>query len=404
MKNLFLFAVITLFIFTSCKKEESNNIPPTNLKWSYQLEPFGADTSAAIYDPIIFENIVIIPKNSFLGKKAELIALDKITGDHLWSWSEASEKYNKDGFVYKSYVHDGILAIGDNNYNAAIDIKTGETIWENLENNHGYSAISGVGDQIFKTGYIPRKRFWVQKANIYSGEWETIYEVDEIPNYNLGTYSPRAIEWEGKTYLAFHEIHWRSTPVYESNYFLNLYNITDDKFEWKTDTIPLDNPTSFTPSVFPAFDDGQILLGNEAIYSYNISDGRLKWKKSYDNSNTLGTDLAAINGKVYANNSDGFLLCLDVQTGTEIFRTTTGGSPSTIEFYEDNLYISAVTTYTHNQFMVIDANNGIVNQVLRSPFEEVDKTAVFQWALAVDQETGLAYTADYKNFLCYEFE
>ena len=403
MKNLFILSIITLFIFSSCRKDEFNDVKPEKLKWRYQLETIDSDIGASIHDPIVYEDMVIIPRESFQGSKAELIALNKHTGKLVWTWSEAYDNYNKDGFSGKSYVHDGILAIADNNYSAGLNIKTGETLWENIENIHGLTLLTGVDDQIFKTAYIPNQKYWLLKASIYTGEWEAFYHQDEIPDYRLDTYSPRAIEWQGKTYVGFHEIHWLGPPTYETNYFYNLFNITDNKFEWRTDTIPINHPNSHVPSVFPAFEDGQILLGNDAIYSYNISDGKLKWKNSYDNSTTIGADLATANGKVYANKGYEFLVCLDVHTGNEIFRTPTGGSPSTIEIHDGNVYMSAVTTFTHNQIMVIDANNGTVKHALRSPYDQVDEEAVLQWALAVDKETGLAYTADYKNVLCYDF-
>jgi len=401
MKNLFLISILSLFILTSCRKDE--NPRTENLRWEFTFESDNT-IDAVINDPIIYEDIVIIPRISFRQQKPELIALNKITGKELWRWSEAWEKYKKDGFSIRSYAYDGILAIGDNNYSAGLDIYTGETLWENLDTVHGRAGLTGAKDQIFKSALIPDQKYWIQKANIYTGEWENIYEFDKEPGFNLGSSPVSVIEWENKTYLTFHRTNWRSQPSHESQYFLNFFNVTDDSLAWETDTIPIQFPISPTPGAFPAFSEGQIMLANECIYSYNISDGSLKWKNTYDNTFVFATPIITYEGKVYGKNGDGYLLCLDVHTGREIFRTDTGGLPSTMNTYDGKIYMSGVFTHDGRVFMIIDANTGEVLNSFTGPGNQNIDTNVLQSSLTVDQETGVAYAATYNKLYCYDFE
>ena len=140
MKKLFLFSILIILLTSSCRRE--NNNLPEEIVWSYAIESADSEEASFIYDPIIYDNIVVIPRFSFRDNIGELIALDKVTGEVIWKWQEAHDKYDKDGFSQVSYVYDGILAIGDNNYTAGLNIYTGETIWENLDNVWGSSYIS----------------------------------------------------------------------------------------------------------------------------------------------------------------------------------------------------------------------------------------------------------------------
>jgi len=390
-----------MFFFTNCKKEE---LKLNNIKWSYELEKASNDVTAAIFDPIIYEDLVIIPRWSFDDHKGELIALNKTTGDLVWTWSEAYDNYNRDGFTYKSHVYDGILTIGDNNYSAGINIYTGETIWENSINMFGFAALTGVKEHMFRTIFATEDQYFVQKGNVYTGEWETIYEFNKVDGYNLGTRTPTAVEWQGKTYIMFHRIDWRDEDGYENNIYLYFYNVTDDELAWQSDIIPLDFRISHIPGIAPVFNEGQILIANGAIYSYNMSDGQLKWKKSYGNSFALSSNLDAADGKVYGNNADGYFVCLDVHTGEEYFNVTTGWSPSRVQVLDNKCYMSAVSRTAEDVVMVLSGHDGSVLHTVTDPFLEDQEITSMQSQMTVDKETALVYAADFKNILCYDFE
>jgi len=395
---------IPLLFLLSCGSNDSSNgesFKIENAIWYVELDDNGE--YSLIYDPIIYEDIIIYPKMATYFQDGELIAYNKNTGEELWRWSEAKEKYDKNGFSKFGYAYDGILAIGDNNYTAAIDIYTGETLWENYGNFHS-STVRGGGEHIFKIRMIPDSTHWVEKANIHTGIWETMYTLKKEDGFKLASRVPHPIEYNDKVYLAFLKSNWHSLPFYKENTFLYLYNVTDDLLEWKSDTIQTEYNTSGTPGVFPAFNEGKILLSNDAIYSYNIEDGSLAWRNYYGGSFTLTSRIEAKDGKVFGNNGQSFFIGLDVHTGDEIFRTETGGSPSRVQYHDGKCYLASVSKPGQgNWFMEIDGTNGAVINEFRAPSETNDP-GIFNWALTVDPETGNLYTGNQYHAICYNFE
>jgi len=402
MKNLMLF--IPLFFLLSCgsNDQSKNSFEIENAIWNVQLDDIGE--YSLIYDPIVYENIIIYPTMKTLFQDGELIAYDKNTGEELWQWSEALQKYDKNGFSKFSYAYDGVLAIGDNNYTAGLNIYTGETIWENLDEFHSLSAIRGIDEVIFKTRNIPDEKYFIEKANIHTGEWETIYTLKKEEGFNLGSKLPFPIKYNDKIYLSFIKGNWHSVPYYVEHTFLYLYNVTDDLLEWKSDTIQTEYNTSGTPGVFPAFDEGKILLSNDAIYAYNIEDGSLAWRNYYGGSFTLTSRIEAKDGKVFGNNGQSFFIGLDVHTGDELFRTETGGSPSRVQYHNGKCYLASISKPGQgNWWMEIDGTSGYVLNEFRAPSETNDP-GIFNWALTVDPETGNLYTGNQYHAICYNFE
>ncbi len=120
----------------------------------------------------------------------------------------------------------------------------------------------------------------------------------------------------------------------------------------------------------------------------------------------FSSHLTAVNGRVYANNGDQYFIGLDVHTGEEYFKTTTGDSPSKIVYNDNKCYMSDVST-SKSRLMVIDATAGDILYDVAAPYAKSwgeDKKWTFDGVCTVDPETGLVYTADHKYLLVYDFE
>ena len=109
------------------------------------------------------------------------------------------------------------------------------------------------------------------------------------------------------------------------------------------------------------------------------------------------------NGMVYGNNENQFMVGLDVHTGEERFKTTTGGSASKIAYHDDKCYMASVTVAGTNRLMILDAQTGRILENERAPFRDEDAQWVFERAIGVDPETGRVYTGDHRYLLVYDF-
>lgn len=249
------------------------------------------------------------------------------------------------------------------------------------------SAVEGLDEIIAGRHIINHNEHDIIKiSNVSDGKWQDMYSFVKEDSLKVQLKTPLPFSWKGKDYVTFVQAKWSSSPP-TSMHWLNLYNLTENRMEWTSDTIPLEHPLSGTPGVQPEFEDGQILLANDAIYSYNVEDGSLEWWKWYGNTFLISTHLTTANGMVYGNNNNQYMVGLDVHTGQEKFRTTTGGSASKIVYHDGKCHITSVTNSNGNRLMVIDGKSGEVIHDEPAPFREEDRDLTFDIAITVDPET-----------------
>jgi len=411
MKYL-LFLVLTSYM-TSCTRSQPEPNPETT---DSDREPIPFLKDSILLDqgrycimetPLIYEDYLLIMTTNWDTREGWINCYDKDSLELKWRWQEALDEFGAPakGFGSVSYVHDGILAIAQSNLSYGIDIQTGQTIWKNRDIDSAASAIFGNKNTIANTRIVDSKTHrTIISADISNGIWNTNFEFMKNDTLDVGLGTPLPFTWNEKEYLTFVSTKWTSSAQTRINK-LNLYNQTDGILEWTSDTIPLYQPLSGKPGVQPEFEDGQIILGNDALYSYNVEDGSLEWWEWYGNSFvSSGSHLTTADGIVYANNASQFLVGIDVHTGEEIINTITGGTPSPVEFHNGKCYMSSLTVGGTNRLMIIDGLTGEILQNVKAPFRSEDRDWTFERAIAVDPETGLVYTADHKYLLVYDFE
>ena len=359
---------------------------------------------ADVETPIIYKDKVIY----FISDSQEgwITAYDKESLDILWTWNEAFETYGSSatGYGATSYAYDGILCTSQSNLSYGIDIGTGKTLWHRRAES-GYSTIKGFEDQIFKVTWEEfTSDASIRKASIYNGSWDEIIRIQQTDSFHVRYFNPIAFNWAGEEYLSF-VLQKSSNVLNKKVHFLNLYSLTSNELIWTSDTIPTNASNGNGAPGVVTFYDGQLLLGSKALYSYNFEDGSLEWWKYYGNSFSSLTNLpVAHNGKLYANNESHFLVAVDVHTGEELFNVGSGGSCSQIQIYNGNVY---ETSWATSKFLGFDANTGKKLYDIDSPFAErfgENEFLRFEHILAIDPDTGLAYTSDGKHLLVYEFE
>jgi len=395
MKLGWLILPVFVFLLYSCNKDKGEN----NLIWESVL-----DQDVPIlnnFDPIIYKDQVI----QRVKQRGKIISYDKHSGDELWTWTDGNDSYGVDGYQIGTYIYGNILITGFTNLTYAINLDTGETIWEDKAETNGVAFYTGLGNKIVKYDYTPDIEYFIRIGNAETGEFETIHHWNKDDEYSIGNTLPLIFEWDGVEYVVWSQVKYGLPNGYhEYIQFLHLYNLDDGKMEWVSDTIPMQYSASGTAGLRPKFHDGQILLDNDAIYSYNVEDGSLEWWKYFGNGFTTSR-LTYAEGKVFANNDDSYMVALDVHTGYEYWRSQTNSGASHIKYNAEKVYISGGINVSESKrkLQILDAKTGstLINQHLDS--DNGNLLGAYDNVIGVDPETGRVYTSDHEHLMCFDF-
>ncbi len=159
----------------------------------------------------------------------------------LWLWQEAYEEFGipAKGFGSSSYIYNDILCVAQSNLSYGIDMNTGQTLWKNRDEK-GISYVKGINNSIIsKTHRIFNEDAQIRVADVDNGEWINVYDFVKEDSLSVQLTPPFPFTWKGKSYMCFVSSKWYAgLPI--RIYWLNLYNLTEDKLEWTSDTIPLE--------------------------------------------------------------------------------------------------------------------------------------------------------------------
>jgi len=398
MKNLSALILLVILFGSSCTKEDPNPLAEP-IVWKKEFNE--SDKSRFINDPFLYKNFIIYPLRGTDDQVGKLVAYNKENGEMVWEWQKAFDDYGSNGFSFKSYIYENLLICGDNNLSYGIDLNTGITLWDAKGDIHNAPYYCGIDNKVYSYDYINDEINYLKETNVLDGTWTYLWEFARTDEYKAYMGLPFPIEWQGKSYVTVITGKWIGS---DQNYFLNLYDLDNKKLAWTSDTIPLQVPLSGIPGLRPQFNEGKILLANDAIYSYNIEDGSLAWRADYGNTFVLNSHITAADGKVWGNNDTGFCVGLDVHTGREIFNTDTGGSTSRILYHDNKIYLGSVSSLTlgRNLIMVLNANNGRVIKQIEAPYFLDNYDWRFNKNMEIDPETGFLYTGDHRYAMCID--
>jgi len=407
MKNsIFLLLLSICILFPACQPNETDD-PEIEIPFLRNKIELDSGNLCIINSPIVYGDYLIVGIENLLDAEGWINCYDKNSLELVWRWREAADTYpGAYGFSSVMYAYDGILCIAQSNLSYGIDITNGQTIWHNRDE-FGDGYVRGnkelIADLTYEQWNVDAS---LRLANIYDGQWDTIYTSTAQLGFQMGFSDPYIFEWNNADYVCFVKTETKQNPFDEINW-LHLYNITEEKLEWISDTIPKVDVLGATP-LRPIFEDGQILLAGASIFSFNIEDGSLEWSKYYGSNFTFSSHLLVNEGRVYGNNHSGFLVGLDVHSGQEYINVTTAGGNGRIVYHDGKCYIpGAVGTDGYSYFIAVDLEIGELAHKIAAPYWEFfgeNSRWFFDFNLAVDPEYGTVFLSDHKFLMALDLE
>jgi outer membrane protein assembly factor BamB len=354
-----LIAMLLFVLCLSCDKDDdivkdSNGVVIRRPHlWATDISDNYAMPQVSISTPIIYDNSNILV-GSGENKQNSIMSLDANNGHVNWEWSDLQGLLNNPSYKDPIHIPRKAYHLNNNkfffNYSTSsycINLETGQTLWKNKLERSRDSNNAGIDDFYFSEGsqYSPideQKIYW---GNINSADDEQLLlrpDYTEVPNppYEAQGHvnSMRPFTYENNTYLAFgiENPYPDLTPGNSGFTELNLYNITQSKYEYKKVVVNSARETRVIGDLF--YQDGRLYFqSSNYIHGYDAMTGKELWR-AFIGSSPLTSRMILANNKLFSACEDRILYCVDALTGIVLWREQNTGTCSELTYLNGVVY------------------------------------------------------------------
>lgn len=408
---------IFLFVAFACNKEEISRetrntegvVVEMDYIWKTSLTDKALVSGGRINAPIFNGHFITI---SQFGALPAISAVDIFTGEIVWEWRDfIGNDSDLDFFTIKwPYVYENRMIFKNGPRTYCIDLNTGETLWNDLGsaeyNLSGY--ITGYKDKYFFEGQssndtLDYKHWSSYIGSVYGPNFEEMpyapydfipHDWERIANWYTGG---KMFEKDGKEYFVC--TYQRISDHYTIHSSLNLYNVTDDKWEyWQKMLVPPKLGNQATG--FPQVEDDIVITANGFnICANDVMTGDSIWEYNGTNNFTFG-GFEIIDGCVYAMEEVNGLHCFDLHTGEKRWTMWHYALGTTSQMAHLNGVIYFVNGGNGN-LMAVDMETGELLWDIESPDRESFRreVAVYEGGPG---EKNMVVTSTYQSAVAYE--
>lgn len=367
-------------------------LDPVTPQHLWVLPRDGGATVHGRFPQFIYGNnlITYLKKNG----QTRIIALDKISGKEIWSWSDLFTP-QEEAQTDDAHIFENILVWRSVRRVYSINLLTGQTVWrQNITNNVGFGAdnITGLGNRfLFPSARITYFSGLTHTGNIatgpilqYNGNINMVISsspqmfLNEIPNF-----VPQANRLDTLAILAHTDSEGEGANVF------NLYNLTQNKFIY-TKTIPGDTSGAF--SYPPSIQNGKIYFpAGPVILCFDLKTGNELWRTRFSSITTSA--LLIVNNKIYSTNENHTTYCLDLETGKILWQTGTRGGASKPFYMNGVIYFTSIAD---GHLYGLDAENGKILMKIDDPRSGIGFQDVVTGA------DGKIYASTWTHLYCFK--
>lgn len=386
------------------------------------IEPYGSYLNA-YRSPIVHKNQIIFIKRSCLSSnsscnyKGEIKSFDKRTGETLWSY-DIDDAFN--GVIAVEKTRDDQLVLLMGKGIVGFDLQSREVLWKTLYNNvvtdggrGGFSIaiFDEVGVISIDQGSSPwPDAYYLYKFDLTSGVGEIMYEIQShevegegVLTFHLGASAVHRDRHTGDEKLIFRVGTSGPNATINSPTRLYSYNVTADSLEWKSPSYTTLAP--FAPQEPIIYGDWVFMSGDvrptteERLYKFDIATGNILDSLTMIARSGFGTSqYLEHKGKLYLNAVSEEMYCIGPERMQVIWEIQDGSATACLNsvIHEDVWFINSGG---EGSLYAIDAFTGeILDEFEPSSLENFRGADV-----AVDPETGILYTQNYRNAIALKF-
>jgi outer membrane protein assembly factor BamB len=370
--------------------------------------------------PLVGEKGIIFPKSKppLAGQPRQhiyMVLKDQQTGDDLWTWDNFKETY-QNVYIYQSYQDDlsGIFYWGDGSRGYGINMQTGNSVWEKTYDQAWAGVPRVAGKEFYYNTLNPKEYFnqAISRPNVYIGNLKTgAIEPLVTPIYS-GTIGQigagykqffgsvngiRLVQLNGQDHLLFD--YFDSTHPTANWYTprISLYNLAQKKFVYEG--------LAMKEAGYLLAVNGHLQVNNGKVFDaidrftvcHDLLTGKQLWERTFG---SLCDYQLAYDDKLLTYISNGFLYCLDANTGKTIWQQETVVTSNMAN-------LNGVVYFTARKALwAVEGNTGKLLWKIESPDWRKNDNARFRGFVAVvpgkNGQKGRVYAHTGLNAYCYE--
>lgn len=361
IRLFFPFTLCFILSFCSCNKDDEtlydNNGVAIKLPhlWNTSISDNQSELSEVIIkSPTIYGEVnVLVGSNKEMNRA--ILSINSNDGRVNWEWNDVltllyNENYKDPIYIPRVtyYQYNDLFFFNYSTSSYCVDLSTGKTAWKYKSFRSRRSVNSGLDNTYFTSGttYDPRGEEKIYFGNLESSAEEELFlepeytKVDNPVGQNFGIITYLTPFKNGNdSFIAFGlENPYTDFTTKEGMGAseLNLYNITQSKYEYKKVVINPDRETRFIGDLFYQAPNLYFQSSNY-IHGYEAMTGIELWR-TYIGSSPLTSATLLADNKLFSACEDRFLYCVDALTGSLLWKEQNTGTCSELSYLNGILY------------------------------------------------------------------
>ena len=418
MNRSILLLVILGFCNYRCNKDIINDSSGTTIK----LAPLWASTttdgkiaeSGLVRNAVMLDNGILVGGRQ--GNSNSLIMLDINSGSKKWSWQDYPTTTGYTLFDFP-VINGSNLICHEFYFNVNIDLKTGKTIWKNAFNNYSYDRLNNFFNNTIYCGNEGIHNYGNKSVGAYTLDMQSGTPKFFLPVRIDTTNILNGTGYSGEASCVFPLVNNQDTLIsiivmdppisgYKFRLTACLYN--KSKSTWVYERAPLFDASNGGLEGKPVvFGNNMYICSGGGSLCFNMLTGEKKWTNNFIEVNEvssflLSTPLLA-DGKIFVQNENLYLFCLDPNTGATIWKQGIFGTCSHMGYLNGVIYF---VCGGDGKLYAIDAANGNKLWAIPSPDLKISSQASFDRYVGVvppqNGQKGKIIVTTGLNAYCYE--
>jgi len=401
---------ILIVLVSSCCDEPSTMIEPTeqeevqpvenevfNLQWE---SPYGGNIEVQVSDNLIIYNDWVITTTD-LNEISRFLAYNKFTGEQVWELIYPEANLSS---TTSLYVHENILTASTSSRIAGIDLEVQDFAWTiNLQDEEYFLNPStlAANNKLYIPGIYRLHEDDTESAlfevDVFTGNYEILYNLpaDETGSYGFSPPVYLNDEINQREILIFNEYEKSDGSPEESEQNIISFDLDTKEVLWRTSNFT-ENFASNTLHPPILYEDLVITGGDWSMYAFDIHTGEQVWRRPFEQYTTAiwgKTNHLIHEDRLYVNNSQWDVTCLNARTGEIIWNNDTAGPNSTDNsFYYEKVDYLVFTSWGLGSIMVLD---GLDGQTVHRQFEH--KNSTYTTDAVYDSETDSFFAGTFRH-------